>query len=467
MRTMATELILAVDVGAGSLRAGLVRADGRVTAAAAIPLAIREPRRGWAEFDPEHWWHAFVAATTRVLRALPKSGRVAAVCVCGLTRTQVLLDRRRRPLGPALLFRDRRAAEFAVGGLTAFDAPARLAWIERHQPARFARIDRVVEPKDFLNFRLTGVIAGDTVTHSREPSPATALAQCDLVDPWQAVGAVEPAAPALARIAGAPVFAGSMDTWASAVGSGAVNPGQAYDVAGTSEAVGLVTAARHTVAGLVSLAWTERAYQAGGPTQAGADCARWCHETFRVRGALPGAIERAGRLARREDRPLFLPYLSGERAPVWNSAVRAAFHGVDRASAPDDFLWAVLEGVAMAVRDIVQHASEGTGTQPSELRVCGGGARSNAWCQLKADVLAVPVVRSSQAETGVIGAAIAAAVGLALFDSVSDAAAKMAGAARTFAPHREAAAFYDRRAAGYLRIKETALALASAGKRVT
>jgi len=460
MRTMATEFILAVDVGAGSLRAGLVRADGRVSAAAAIPLVTREPRRGWAEFDPELWWHALLAASTRVLRALPKSGRVAGVCVCGLTRTQVLLDRRGRALGPAILFRDRRAAQFAGVGLTAFDAPARLAWIEHHQPARFARIDRVVEPKDFLNLRLTGVIAGDTVTHSRQPSAATALAQCDLVAPWQAIGEVAPAAPALARIAGAPVFAGSMDTWASAVGSGAVNPGQAYDVAGTSEAVGLVTAAKCTVAGLMSLAWTERTYQVGGPTQAGADCARWCHESFRVRGGLASAIERAGRLPRRVDRPSFLPYLSGERAPVWNSQVRGAFHGVDRASVPDDFLWAVLEGVAMAVRDIVAHAAAGTGTHPDELRVCGGGARSNAWCQLKADVLAVPVVRSSQVETGVIGAAMAAAVGLGLYDSVR-AAAKMAGAGRTFAPHRDAASFYDRRASGYRLIKEAALALAA------
>ena len=125
MRGDGNEFILAVDVGAGSLRAGLVRADGRVAAAAAIPLAIASRDAGWAEFDPERWWHAFLAASTRVLRALPAGRDACGVCVCGLTRTQVLLDRRGRALGPAILFRDRRAAGFARDGLTPFDAPAR------------------------------------------------------------------------------------------------------------------------------------------------------------------------------------------------------------------------------------------------------------------------------------------------------------------------------------------------------
>ena len=137
---MRNEHILAVDVGGSALRAGLVRADGTIVAASsAVALRIEEPRAGWAELDPEAWWQAFLRASGRVLRGAPK---VAAVCVCALTRTQVLLDRNGRALGRAMLFRDRRAG---------FDAPARLAWIERHQPARFAKIAHVVEPKDYLN----------------------------------------------------------------------------------------------------------------------------------------------------------------------------------------------------------------------------------------------------------------------------------------------------------------------------
>ncbi len=459
---MRNAYILAVDVGAGSLRAGLVRPNGRIAAAAAIPLTMSEPRPGWAEADPEYWWDALLAATARVLRALPRSGRVLGVCICGLTRTQVLLDGRQRVLGPAILFRDRRAAallpEIGTPELTAFDASARLAWIARHQPARFARIDRVVEPKDFLNFRLTGVLAGDTVTHSRQPAAAP-MAQGDLVLPWQAVGVVIPTVKALARIEGAPVFAGAIDTWASAVGSGAVLPGHAYDVAGTSEVVGLISARRRPAPGLVSLDWTEDAFQIGGPMQAGADCAQWCHDTFRVRGRLEDAVERVGRGTQRTERPLFLPYLAGERAPVWRSDVRGAFHRIGRRSTPDDFLWAVLEGVAMAVRDIVEIAQTASGVRATQLLVSGGGARSNAWCRLKSDVTGLPVVRSREAETGVIGAAIAAAVGLGLHRTVSDAAAHMVARGRHFEPRAQFAARFDARFAQYQQVKQAAIAL--------
>src|SRR6478752_7364520 len=248
MRPMRHEHILAVDVGGSSLRAGLVRSDGTIVSSAAVSLPSLEPRAGWSELDPELWWRAFLRASSRVLRGAPQ---VSAVCVCALTRTQVLLDARGRALGNAILFRDRRAAAVAreLDAATAFDARARLAWIERHQPARFAKVATVVEPKDYLNLRLTGILAADTVTRSRGPAPP--LSTRNVVAPWQQVGVVK--IEAMARLAGVPVFAGALDTWASAVGAGAVAPGQAYDVAGTSEAVGLVTAQPASAPGLLRL----------------------------------------------------------------------------------------------------------------------------------------------------------------------------------------------------------------------
>ena len=436
---MRNELILAVDVGGSALRAALVRLDGAIAASSTVALGFDAPRAGWAELDPEIWWRAFLRASSRVLRGSPK---VVAICICALTRTQVMLDRNGRALGRAILFRDRRAAAIAseLGDVTAFDARARLAWIERHQPARFARIAHVVEPKDYLNHRLTGVIADD-----------------DRMTPWRQVGVVQ----SLARLAGVPVFAGAMDTWASAVGAGAVVPGQAYDVAGTSEAVGLVTAQPVAAPGLRCLAWTETAHQIGGPTQAGADCARWCHETFRVRGTLADAIARVGATLR-ENAPLFLPYLAGERAPVWSSSVRGGFHGIDRAHAPDDFLWSVMEGVAHAVRDILRLAQSSAALRARELRACGGGAQSDAWCSLKADVLGIPVIRSRAAETGVVGAAMAAAVGLGVYPDLTYAAARMAKPGRRFVPRRRFAAAYARRAAMYDTVKRSALELTQA-----
>lgn len=479
------EYLLAVDLGAGSLRAALVGADGRIAALASRKLAAGRPRPGWVEIDPQRWWDALRATTGRLLRDLPRSSRVAGVCVCGMTRSQVLVDARGRTLGPAMLFHDARAADEAraiagdfptdnpADAISAFHPLARLAWVARHRPARFARIAAVLEPKDFLNYRLTGAIAGDTVTHSRDRVPrATGRRPRDAIDrcvellrpelraPWEPVGVLVSREAPFSRLTGIPVFAGTIDSWASAVGSGAVLPGQAYDVAGTSEAVGLVIPRRVAVRGLVSLAWTERAHQVGGPTQAGADSARWCHTTFRVRGALATAIERAGKAPTRAGRPLFLPWLAGERTPVWRSDVRGAFHLVGSDCEPDDFLRSVLEGVAIAVRDILEHATGGSGVRATELRASGGGARSDVWCRIKADVLGVPVVRSTQAETGVVGAAIAAAVGLGLHRDVGTATRAMARIDRRFEPSRRLRAFYDDRAAAYRQARATALALA-------
>ena len=284
----------------------------------AVPLTIDERRPGWAELDPE----ALVAGALGAPRPACCAGAAIGTgrwrCACArLTRTQVLLDSQRRALGPAILFRDRRAFAVArdMNGMTAFDAPARLAWIERHQPARFAQDRRTwSSPRTISNFRLTGSIAGRA-----RRAVATSGRGAAVVS--------------LARLAGVPVFAGAMDTWASAVGAGAVRPGQAYDVAGTSEAVGLVThGATDRGTGPRSLhvdgiRASDRRADAGRRRIARAGAMR----AFRVRGALGTPIARVGAARCAKTAPVFLPYLAGERAPVWYSDVRGAFHGVGRA----------------------------------------------------------------------------------------------------------------------------------------
>jgi xylulokinase len=476
-----SDIVLAVDLGAGSLRAAAVTPRGRVVAAAALPLASSETRPGWSEIDPALWWRALCDAIGTVLDKLPRGAIPAGLCIAGLTRAQVFLDAAGDVLGPAILFRDRRAAEEAdeaaryfaasnpADAITAFHPLARIAWLARHEPALFERVAAVAEPKDYLNFRLTGRLAGDVVTYSRfevlaptGPLPHT-LQRCldrltvERLAPFQVLGPVARREPPFDRLAGVPVFAGSMDAWASAIGAGAVRAGQAYDIAGTSEVVGLITGARRGVAGLVSLRWGEDVHQLGGPTQAGADSARWCHDIFRLRGGLAAAIERAGRLPPSAELPLFLPYLAGERAPLWRADLRGAFHRVSRAHGPDEFLFAVLEGVAHAVRDIVARAASGSGETPRELRICGGGARSNAWCQLKADIADLPVARVAARETGLIGCAIAAAFGLGLHPSLEAASDAMAPVEQIFVPRPEFAAVHRARADSYRRAQSAAL----------
>jgi len=163
-----------------------------------------------------------------------------------------------------------------------------------------------------------------------------------------------------------------------------------------------------------------------------------------------------------DDRPLFLPYLAGERAPLWRADVCGAFEGLLRRHDADDFLGSVMEGVAMAIHDIFASALAGSGEKLAEIRVAGGGAQSSAWCQLKADVMNVPMVRTSHRETGVIGAAIAAAVGLGWHPSLAAAADAMCPIERVFEPRPALAPYYAGRAERYRRARQHAIAQADA-----
>jgi xylulokinase len=472
---------LVFDLGTGSLRAGLVAPNGAIIVQTSVPIRDREPVPGRHEIEPELWWQALRRAAAQILDRAPQGTPIVAICIGGATRAQVFLDADGKPLGSAMLFRDRRAAQEAGeispyfaddnpgAAITAFHPLARIAWLYHHEPALSARLYAVCEPKDYLNFRLTGRIACDSITYSRFDSlkPSRALPdwlqscldrlQLDRREPWAVLGPVACAERPFDRLRQLPVFVGSMDAWMAALGSGAVVPGQGYDIAGTSEVVGLVTEKRAAAPGLVSLRWTETSFHLGGPTQAGADSARWAHKTFRVRGRLADAVERAGAIAPRADEPLFLPYLAGERTPVWRADVRAAFHGIGLDHGPDDFLWATLEGVALAICDILDHATVASGETLLELRVSGGGAHSDAWCQLKADMLGVPVARAAQAEAGLSGAAIAAAVGSGVYPSIAAAAAAMTDIARVFAPRPALAGLFAERAKRYAAAKAMAL----------
>ena len=304
-----------------------------------------------------------------------------------------------------MLFRDRRAG---------FDAPARMAWIERHQPARFAKIAHVVGAQGLPQLS----------PHRRDAARRRRRA-------WQHVGNVQSVARLGrgARVRGRDGHVGV----GHRRGRRRAGPGlrrRGHDRSGRPRDLHDPSSAT----GLRSLPWTEHTHQIGGPTQAGADCARWCHDTFRVRGTLGDAIARTG-AALREDAPVFLPYLAGERAPVWSSGVRGAFHRIDRAHAPDDFLWSVMEGVAHAVADILVSRKRAPGIRAHEVRACGGGAQSDAWCALKADVLGIPVIRSRAAETGLVGAAMAAAVGLGWIRTCGARRCAWPSPGRRFMPH--------------------------------
>jgi xylulokinase len=449
-------VFLTADLGTGGLRVGAIAGDGRVLAHAFLPTLDAAPRPGWAEADPETWWRAFRAGAATVLAKVQV--KPAAICLTGMTRGQVFLDEAGRVLRPAILWADTRASALDVAidnpgvAVGPFHALARIDWVARHEPAIFARTVRVLEPKDWLNLRLTGVAGADSVTAARfDPLPATAphraLIDLPRAAPWEQIGEVA----SIAELEGVPVFAGAMDTWACAIGAGAVQAGQAYDVAGTTEQAGVLTPGRERAHGLIDLPWTPGTFQLGGPTQAGGDALAWACGLAAPQDDLAAALARAAS-ADIASAPVFVPYLAGERAPVWRADARGLLAGLARGHGAAAILYAAIEGVAFALADLLA----ASGKRPAGVRISGGGARADFWCQVKADALGVPVERPADVESGLIGAAAACAIGLGHVSGFA-ATRDMNPVERVFEPDPAKAGLYAARRARYAQAKRFVL----------
>ncbi|GGH09896.1 carbohydrate kinase [Alsobacter metallidurans] len=434
--TSAHHTTFAVDLGGTSLRAALVGSDGGVVAMAGRPQPFGSA--GSAEADPATWW-TLLADAADELESVAQAAfeAAAAVAITSVTRTQVFVDARGRALGPALTWADARSAADAdtlrarlpqdhveTALVNAFHPLARLAWLRRTAPDRAAAVARVLEPKDWLNARLTGRMASDPIASARlaacrQPGPgggslfeAANIADPtpDLLRPASVVGAVRRGLPgALGRLAGARVVMLSHDTWASVLGLGALHHGGAYNLSGTTEVVGVFSKGPAQAPGLMSVDWGGLTHL-GGPGQNGADALRWALDLLGFADEATGpALDRLLAGERFAQPLLFLPYLQGERTPYWDPMLRGAFVGLDRRHTATDCAWAVLEGVAFLNRIVFERAEAALGFRPAEIRFGGGGAASPAWAQVKADVCGVPVVTAAHAEPGLLGGAIAAA----------------------------------------------------------
>ncbi len=436
----------------------------------ALATATEGPacRSDAVEVDAAEWWRLFTAAVAD----LPAGDlrHVDAIAICGLTRTHIVLGADDHPLRPAITWRDLRAAGVAADlaadlpaawpertRLDASHPAARLAWLARHEPAIHARIQAVIEPKDYLNLRLTGRVASDPISAARLAAAAAKGASIldhigtgsvlpPLLPPTAIVGRVREGLPgALSLLAGRPVLAGSNDTWAAVVGLGALQPGMAYNISGTTEVLGLVGASAATAEGLLTVEWGDGLYQLGGPGQNGADTIGWL---LALLGRMQAGTEVGPALdlllaeACDAQPLLFLPFLQGERTPFWDSALRGAFIGLGRRHGAGDIARAVLEGTGFLNRLVLERAEAAFGAPAREIRAGGGAARNAAWCQIKADICRRPLVSAATAEPGLVGCALLVAVALGREPNLAAAQRRMPIGPR-YDPDPTAAAFYD------------------------
>jgi xylulokinase len=420
--------VFGVDVGTSGVKALAIAPDGALLARAEASYPLSTPHPGWAEQDPADWWEATERALAELRGA---AGAPAGIGLSGQMHGLVALDASDRVLRPAILWNDQRTGaeceqiETTIGlarlialtgnrALTGFTAP-KLLWLRRHEPEVYARIARILLPKDYVRLRLCG-------EHATDVSDASGTLLLDVaarrwseevldaleLDPaWLPRAHESPVVSGLTAD-GVPVAAGAGDQAAGALGVGVDQPGPVSVVLGTS---GVVFAALdrfradkqarvHAFCHAVPGAW-----HAMGVMLSAAGSLRWLRDATGSSASYDELLAEAAVWPAGTEGLIFLPYLAGERTPHADPDARGAFVGLSVRHDRGALVRAVLEGVAFGLRDSLDLIVE-LGVAPALGRVSGGGARNDLWLRIVASVLELPLERVAVDEGAAFGAAI-------------------------------------------------------------
>jgi xylulokinase len=453
-----TEALVGLDVGTTGVKALAITPLGEVVASAEESYPLSTPRPDWSEQDPEDWWRASERALSQLGAETPLVG------LSGQMHGLVCLDDRDRVLRPAILWNDQRTAaecaeiEERVGldrlieltgnrALTGFTAP-KLLWLRRHEPDVYARIHRIVLPKDYVRLRLTGEWAIDAADASgtllfdvpNRRWSDDVLQALELPPEW------------LPPVHESTEIAGAGDQQAAALGVGAIEPGTISVVLGTSGVVlAPLPAYAHDPQARVHVFChaVPEMWEAMGVMLNAAGALRWFRDTLAPGAAFDELTADASRSSPGNDGLTFLPYLQGERTPHADPRARGAFTGLSLQHDRGSLVRAVLEGVAFGLRDSLELLRE-LGVSPTTGRASGGGARSRLWLEIVASVLGVPLELTVVEEGSAYGAALLAGISSGAFASAQDAVDACVRVRDTVQPRADWASAYDE---GYARYR--------------
>lgn len=458
--------VLAHDLGTTGNKATLYNDEGMLTASTFYSYGTEYAHTNWAEQNPEDWWRAVCVSTQELLRnAGVRGDEIAVITFSGQMMGCVPLDAHARPLRNAIIWADQRSVDqerwlgerispaevYRITGhrLSASYSLCKILWIRDHQPDIFQATHRFVHAKDAIVARLTGnfvteptdasgmnlydLEAGTWSDRIIEAAQFDAAKLPDLRRSIDVVGEVIPSvADEIGVAAGTPVVIGGGDGMCAAAGAGVVQEGTAYNYIGSSSWIALATPRpiydpeyktftwAHLVPGLFSPCGTMQT--AGGAYQWMRD--QLCPVERQAAEALDISPYDLMNLNAEKSPPganglLFLPYLLGERSPRWNPRARGAFIGLTIRHTHADMVRAVLEGITMNLRVILE-AFTSQGTIIDAMRVIGGGARGRFWNQIMADIYGVPVYRLAVLEEATsMGAALAGGIGVGLYPDFS------------------------------------------------
>ena len=480
-----TKLFIGVDLGTSAVKLSLVDKKGAIVKEVNREYPLYFPQPGWSEQKPEDWW-AGVCGGMRELLVGVDASQVAGIGCGGQMHGLVVLDADDAVIRPAILWNDGRTQEEVdylnneigrdrLSALTAniafagFTAP-KILWMKKHEPENFARIRKIMLPKDYINYMLTGVHCCDysdasgmlllDVQHKRWSQEMLAICGVSeaqmprLFESFEVVGEVNTELAAeLGLPEGVRVVAGAGDNAAAAVGTGVVGEGGCNLSLGTSGTL-FISSKSFGVDpnnALHAFAHADGGFHLMGCMLSAASCNKWfCDEILKTKDYAAEQTDITDdRLGR--NHVFFLPYLMGERSPINDVNARGTFTGLTMDSSRADLVQAVLEGVAFAIRDSFEVARS-LGLSIPRSWICGGGAKSPLWRKIFANVLGIPLDMVKTEQGPGYGGAMLAMVGCGVYASVQEAADALVELASTTEPDPELTARYEVQYQKYRRI---------------
>jgi xylulokinase len=463
-------LIVTVDIGSTRTKAALFDESGHLVAKATCPsqLLISDDR-GKAEADPMEWLSATEAAVRQVTEGVDRN-QIAGMCIASQGPTLVALDEELNPTRPALLWMDYRAHEEARCLSSALGRrvdpswiPPKALWLFHQEPRNFACTRWILQPLDYVSAIFTGEVRLSIASEEFDALPAAMWEAAHLpprlIPPRIFMGEVQGKllkkwAQRLLLPEGIPVVAGTggVDALQVILGTATLREGLVCDKAGTSEGIEIVSKARISDERffVVPHPLVEGHYHLGAMMSTTGKALEWFRSCFYPEGTTyRQVLQEASRSTPGACGLVFLPYLMGERSPVWDKRARGLFFGLSLAHRRADFARSVLEGVALGIDQLIM-ILRGHGVEPGEIRVAGGPARSSLWNQIKADITGLPVRVCSVPEVELLGLAIIAGYALHLYPDLKAAAETMVRFKKTVYPRKGHQATYE----GHRRVYE-------------
>ena len=469
--------LLGVDIGTSSCKTAIFDPDGKVIAQGGSEYPVSYPEKGWAEQDPADWWNGICRATREMIS---ESGidpaDIAGIGIDGQSWSAIALDRDGNALCPTPIWTDTRSeticretaerlGEDKIFGLCGNPVSPcytwpKILWYRKNRPEVFEKTEKILQSNSYIAYRMTGEITQDlsqgyglacfNMRKGRWDDDACEALEIprkllpEIVNCHQVIGRLtKEAAEQTGLKERTPVVAGGLDAACGTLGAGVVKPGQTQEqggqAGGMSICIDQYAADPRLILGfhVVPGQWLLQ-----GGTTGGGGALKWLRETVCPELSFAEMSELAEQAPAGSGGVTFLPYMAGERSPIWNPKACGVFFGLNFGVTRGQMIRACMEGVAYALRHNLETA-EAAGAKAGILRAMGGSANSRIWKQIKADVTGCGIEVPASDTATTLGAAILAGVGTGVYQSFEEAAARTVSVKKTYTPNTELKAVYD------------------------